>query len=401
MAMFYSHGGQLFTISQMAAGAAKDVPVKSPPLRRTLAAAAPSSLPVSFAATSAPPAAFIAAPAIAAPPVAAPAAPAPAPAGGVLVEFQPVGLYKPLTVMVHEVWTGKYPPTPWLFQPVQSMLLTSSMKGLLQTSSAPRALNFLTDQLPTAHRRLNTVQAPQPGSPLVCYIPAVTQNLYSLTIEMGFNTFNQDLFNAVSSLLSQAGSFPLFMPYSSYIMAASTISKLAGDLGHLLFNAGIVLSHSQPLAFGLAGAETVKAGYYLLVPDSADGAAVASTYQISPTGQLVDPNGPFYADDVPYVIISIDGTQQDDSYKNFTPLAATADQLSTFFNIADNSTQVVTDAVQGAQLANDLVYRQKADAIQKKINGLPADSPDLANLKTQLAAYVANIQSTALKPPGT
>lgn len=399
MAMLYAHGERLLTLAQVAAGATEGFPLASRPTRQVLPTAPAATIPAAVPLTQQ------LAPAIANPnklvaatPPSPPATPVTAVSGG-QVPFQDVGLYKPLLIMIHQVWTGKYPPTPWLFQPAQSMLLTSAMKGILQTSGSPRALNFLTNQLPTSHRRLNTVEAPQPGSPLICYIPAVTQNLYSLTIEMGFNTFNQDLFNGISSILSQAGTFPLFMPYSPYILAAGTLAKLAGNLGQILFNAGIVLSSSQPLTFGLGGTETVKAGYYLVVPDSPDGAALASQYHVSSVGEVVDTGGQPYSGDVPYVVISIDGAQQDDSYKSFTPLAATADQLSTFFNIGDNSTAVVNDVVQGAQLANDLVYREKADQIQQQINALPASSPQLAGLQQQLAAYVANIQNSAMKPP--
>ncbi|HZZ43980.1 MAG TPA: hypothetical protein VFE58_13670 [Tepidisphaeraceae bacterium] len=398
MAMFYAHGSSLLTLSQIAAGATQNAPAAMQPMRRTpaplMAPIFRMAAPALSVITPTPRAAAIAAPAIA-----ALVTPIVTPPAGTLVPFQDVGLYKPLMIMIHEIWTGKYPASAWLFSPAQSMMVTSAMKGILQTSAAPRALNFLSDKLPSPQNRINTVQAPQLGSPLVCYIPAVTTNFYSLTIEMGFNTFNQDLFTNISSLLSQAGNVPLFMPYSPYILAAGTLAKLAGDLGKLLFNAGTVLSHSEPLTFGLGGNQNLAAGYYFIVPDTVDGATLSSQFQASPNGQVLDKNGSFYTGDIPYIVISIDGAAQDDSYKTFAPLATTAAQLSTFFNIGDNSSLVVNDAVQGAQLANDLVYRHKANTIQKQISALPPNSTQLADLQTQLAAYVANIQSLEMKPP--
>ncbi len=318
-------------------------------------------------------------------------------AGGQLVPFQPVGLYKPLTIMIHEAWTGKYPQHGFfLFASPQAMLLTSAMKGMLNTSAAPRAINFLTAAL-QPRTLLQANAATQPGSPLICYLPAVMESFYSLTIEMGFNTFNQQLFDSIASLFQQASQIPAFMPASQYLVAADSIIKLAADMGQILFNTGTVLSHNEPLPLALPGDPTVQAGFYLIVPDSPDGLAMQQQYHVNTAGRVVDAAGNPYAGDVPYVVISLDGTQQPDSYKKFTPLAATAAQISTFLGVPDGTQAVASDLVKGMQLASDLSYRQRADQVNAQI-AQTADSAAKQTLEEQYKALLANINDPVMMP---
>lgn len=322
-------------------------------------------------------------------------------AAGQPTEFTPIGIQKPLTIQVRRIWTGENPQRGW-FQPPQSMLVTSAIKGLLTTGGAPRAVNILTGQL-QPHTEILIGPAPYPGTPLVCYSPAVIEETYALTIEIGFNTFNQDLFAGLSSVFQQAAGFPLFMPAAPYLLAAGTLTKLAGDLGHLLFNTALVLNHTERLDFGTAGTTPAQAGYYLITPDTPEGRQLSDTCFVDDQGRVLTKSGKNpYRGDVPCAVVSLDGRQQDEKYKQFTPLAATADQLSTFFNIGDNTTKVVSDVVEGLKLVNDLHYRDDADALQKQIDALDKNAPNyqarLTELQNQRKAVIANIQSDLMKP---
>src|SRR5690349_10424695 len=85
--------------------------------------------------------------------------------------FKPVGPGLPLTVQIRHLYTGKYPDT-WFDKPAD-MLCTSSLKNLDQYDASARAVNFL---MPKQGRRTdcNAPPADQNGTPLVCYVPAVT-----------------------------------------------------------------------------------------------------------------------------------------------------------------------------------------------------------------------------------
>jgi hypothetical protein len=311
------------------------------------------------------------------------------------VPFQHIGLNLPLTIELRSIWTGKH-PEGGIFSPDHSMLVTSAMKGFLMTSAAPRAINFLTGKL-EKHSLLSVPGSTEPGTPLVCYSPAVTEGAYSLQIEVGFNSFNDDLVKGVGNAFQQAASFPLFLPAAPYLLAASSLTKLADDIGHMLFNTGIVLSHTEPLHIFHPGSEPLVAGYALILPDGDAGNGLRSQLQITSDGKVVTASGAAYTGDVPYVVISFDGTPQD-AYRNFVPLAATADQLATFFNLGDNASKLIGDVVDGLKLLNDLKYRNQADSVSKRLNNLSSTDPQYKTLSDQYKALVANIQSDFLKP---
>jgi hypothetical protein len=114
-----------------------------------------------------------------------------------------------------------------------------------------------------------------------------------------------------------------------------------------------------------------------------------------PNRGLIDSRtGAPYSGDAPYFVIAIDGAERDD-LKGFAPLAATAEMLSTFFNIKDGGVIPVSDIVGVFASANDVSYGEKALAIKAKIAAAPAGT-DTTALQAQLKAYLANIQDDSL-----
>lgn len=72
-------------------------------------------------------------------------------------------------------------------------------------------------------------------------------------------------------------------------------------------------------------------------------------HEVNAKGALVrvDNEDKLYDGEHPYVVISLDGLENDD-YKNFTPTAATAAQLDKFYNLNDGASQpprVLADAL--------------------------------------------------------
>lgn len=317
--------------------------------------------------------------------------------GGTPVKFQEIGLGKPLTIEIREVYTGKY-PSQGFFQPDRSMLITSAMKGLLTTGGQPRAVNYLTGKL-KPKSRLKAVAATDPGTGLVCYSPAVTEGSYSLTIEVGFNTFNDTLLKQIGSIFKSAATFPLFVAAAPYLVGADMVFKIGADLGHLLLNAGTVLAHTQSLDIFHPGVPPLPAGYYWIVPDGPEGEALRASCTLTEDGTVVGSDKKPYSGDVPYVVISLDGREQEEKFKQFTPLQATADQLSSFFNLGDSGAAVAGSIVSALKLANDLEFRTRADRTAKLLAGETEGSDRYKELKAQYEALLKNIQSDEMKPP--
>src|SRR5215213_2579755 len=59
------------------------------------------------------------------------------------IPFQPIGLGLPLSVMVREVYTGKFPKSSFLGPKKEDMLLTSAIKSIATLDAKPRALNYI------------------------------------------------------------------------------------------------------------------------------------------------------------------------------------------------------------------------------------------------------------------
>jgi hypothetical protein len=316
--------------------------------------------------------------------------------GGERIPFTPIGLNQPLTIEIRHVYTGIY-PQKGLFGRDQSMLVTSAMKGFLQTGAAPRAVNYQTRVI-NQHTHLPTLPAPDLGSPLICYSPAVTEGAYSLTIEVGFQTFDQDVYNDLARVFGDAAGFPVFLPYSGYLLAASTLTRIASKLSHAVFNVGVVLADTREIDLFHPGVPTTEGGFALAIPDTPAAGQLRDDFILNSDGFLVSKaDGKRYGGEVPYVVLSLDGTPRPDLEK-FVPLAATADQLGRFFNIAENGSKPVDQILEGLKLYSDVAYRRKADDLLAKMKPLEKGSEDYKKLEANYIAMVANIQSPEMKP---
>ena len=118
------------------------------------------------------------------------------------VEFKPIGLGLPMTVMLREVYTGKYPKGN-LFGSKKDMLLTSAIKSITSFEAKPRALNYLLDNVESK----SSIERPSPskeGTPFIFYSPALLDRSLTLELNMIFDNFPQEVFNQVSNFLTSA-----------------------------------------------------------------------------------------------------------------------------------------------------------------------------------------------------
>ena len=304
--------------------------------------------------------------------------------------FTPIGTGLPLTVEVAHVYTGKYPRTILGSSP---MLITSAIKNLTDVGAGAEAVNYLVKKV-SKNANFPSPPADTEGTRLVCYVPAVTASSTTVTLNMVFEIFPDAAFQEIGSIFSGLGALPIFLTQSPYLLGAQSVLKVVQDIGDAIFNGKPSYSPTFTINFADIGTAT-DAGYQTYFNGKDDTTIDGSTMTFVPNRGLIDPRtGAPYNGDAPYFVIAIDGAERDD-LKGFAPLAATADMLSTFFNIKDGGVIPVSDIVGIFSSANDVSYGEKALATKKKIADAPPGT-DTTALQAQLKAYLANIQSDSL-----
>lgn len=307
--------------------------------------------------------------------------------------FQPIQFGKPLNVLLRRIYTGRFPKRG-IFGGNKPMLLTSALKDISTTAAATRAVNMLKPSV-SPKSAFSGIDAAEQGTTLIYYSPALTSPFLTISVTMIFEDFPQELFSHISALFTSLAGIPIFMPASGYLLGASTIVKLAGDIGDQLVNGTPALSENLQLDFAFGGGAIPQAGYWILSSGAFDG----SDFQYDPVRGLLSKssNTPYSGDD-PLIVLSVDGSAVD-NVASFTPLAASADLLGRFFTQKDGS-EVATDTImQAARLMNDLTFRKKADETKQKLANLPANATadERKQLQDALDAFNKNIGEKLLQ----
>jgi hypothetical protein len=315
----------------------------------------------------------------------------PVPPVGPMAAFQPIGVGRSLRVEIQHVYSGQLND---FFGP-SSLICTSAVKTLIQTSAQARAVNLLAQRVPS--RTDLAFTAVDMGTPLVYYSKALAVPRVSFTFEVTVNDIDTSVFATVSSLLGSAGSIPIFATAGSYLMAASTVVKVAGNLADVIFNRKKILSVTDTIEFGLPPASDSVPHQSLFVDDSAQGQFIddiRNNYALNASGQLVATNdGSPYKGDIPYLTVAYDGTPTA-QLESFESLALSADLMSRFFTDAATQGQAVsTQLLTAMKLYNDFEYRAQAQQI--KANAAPG--PLSADQQKIYDAIVANIQDPGFK----
>lgn len=316
-------------------------------------------------------------------------------AGGT-IGFEPIGIGKPLTIQLRHVYTGNRAHGFW---GDKDMLVTSAMKSIATYAAAPRAVNYLVRKSEN-NRNFRTIAAVDKGTPLICYSPSLSQSSSVVTVEVIFDNFPKETFDAVSQAFSLAAGVPVFAPASAYLVAAGIVTKLVGNVGKSLANGTPALRRTEEVTFVTPGSQTAIARFALLIADGIED-SVLQDYKINDKGVLarVDDETKPYEGPEPYVVLSLDGRENDD-LKNFAPTAASAAILDRFYNIQDSGAQPLGQLVEGLKLYSDMKFRDKALTTANKMKGLEQSSKEYKELQTLYNAYVNNIGNDGLKPPG-
>lgn len=315
---------------------------------------------------------------------------APAAPGATIIPFTAIGPGKPLTIAIRHVYTGKHPSRGMLGHR-GDVALVSGVKNFSAIKASARAVNLLEKGVkPNTH--LVSGSAFNDGTPIIAYSAAVLDPAITLTIEMAESDgFSDDLINAVSGAFQSLAGLPVLLPYSGYLMGASTVIKLASGVADDLYQSAPAFSQTEVLNFALPGAPQAEADLRVICNPSFQ----ADSYTYHDGQGLKDQNGT-YSGDEPYVVISLDGAPNDD-LRTFTPNVASAAVMQQFFNTKSGAQTAIDTLVGAVTLYSDMQYRIQADKLKQQI-AQTTDPAALPALQAKYNAVVANITETVLKP---
>lgn len=323
--------------------------------------------------------------------------------------FEPIGLGRPLTLEIRHIYTGEFPRTKKIMRGrllsarARDMLVTSAVRSQAVFDGAGRAVNVLERNI-KSHSHWSNPSAVDSGTRLVWYSPAQIDRQTDVTIEVGFDEYPEEVFENFGAKMQQAAAIPAFASVSLYLTAAGEASQLWAKIAERLFEYPQI-TFDAPICFRTPGEVSASEGFALV---TRKGKQVdrdwLSEHKIL-DGELVrrDNDKP-YRGDIPYVVISLDGSRRDD-LTDFAPKAAAAAIVERFYgetdeHDADGPTPL--EMIQTAMvLYNDLQFRAKADGAAAELARLRdrGASPDeVAQKQSQVAAYVANISTVHLKP---
>lgn len=242
------------------------------------------------------------------------------------------------------------------------------------------------------------MDAPDKGTPLICYSPSLAQASSIVTVEVMFSNFPKETFSAVSQAFNAASGVPVFAPASGYLVAAGLVTKLLSSIVKSLSEGTPALKRTEEITFITPGSTETVAGFVLLIADGVP-SSLLRNYKINSAGALaqVSHEENLYDGDYPYVVISLDGREYDE-FKTFAPTAATAAELDKFYNISDGSSQPLGTLVEALKLYNDMKFREKATNVAERLKGMDKKSAEYKNLAAHYDAYISNIGIRELKP---
>jgi len=303
-------------------------------------------------------------------------------------EFAPIGLGKPLTILIRDVYTGRHPKKGVFGGGGKHMAVVSALKDYATFAPSSRAVNFMEKDI-AAHRRLKAPAATSAGTNIVAYSPAVLSDQLHYTIEMTFDRFPEGLFDAISGAFKTAANLPVLLPAQNYLLAAGGVIKIVSDWGNALADGKAAFSVTDTLDFNIPGSIAPSADFRVLGSEEHEG------LKYDPGRGLLKADGKPYDGDEPYVVVSLDGAPRP-ALETFAPTLATAEQLKQFFAMKDGAEASIEAVVEGLKLANDLKYRNQAKALKAALDIEP-DGPKKQEMQRRFDALQNNILSAELK----
>jgi hypothetical protein len=312
------------------------------------------------------------------------------------VAFKPIGLGLPLTVMIREVYTGKYPKGN-IFGGKKDMLVTSAIKSITSFEAKPKALNFMMSKVMSGSR-IERPDASTQGTPYVFYSPALLEKSLTMDLTMVFDNFPEETFEQIGNFFTAAAGVPIFLAQSAYLIGAGILLKLIGEGGEAIFDGGPVFTSSDGIDIFLPGKPPIPPGFALITADNVDqiDPTFREKYSVNNSGEVVDSTGAAYKGEIPYVVISLDGEKNED-LSSFSPTAASAAVLSRFFRVKNKQEQSLDVLLNALKLYNDFSYRKQIDQIDKQLAST-TDPEEIKALKDKRDALLKNILEDIIKP---
>ena len=302
--------------------------------------------------------------------------------------FVEIGLGKPLTIWVTSAYAGDLPPKG-LFGG-KGGLVSSAVKSWSYQDAQPRALNMIKKSV---ERRNEIVGAGnEPGTQILFYSPALVDRSLKVTVEMAFDDVNEDFYDGISKVLMAAGSLPVFLPYSSYLLLAGSLVKIGASLANRLFDGGPEFQASEDFKIDLPGAPAA-AGYRLMTRSDLDRQTLQE-FTID-NGKLVSKRDTSKAYDgpTPYVVLALDG-QSDTQLEGFSARAASAAVLQTFYGIREDGESSADNLIQALTLLNDFKYNTEAKDLANRLKAGNLSPTEKDRLEGRRAAVAKNIRTT-------
>lgn len=310
----------------------------------------------------------------------------------------PIGIGKPLSIEILCVYTGDAPNK--LFGGKKDLLVVSGVRATNTHDESPRAINQLVKKV--EDNQYIQPSAFEQGSPIIYYTPAVDVSTILCSLEMVADTFSEETFDSISNLFSKAASIPVFFTSSFYLLAGSSIIKMAGELGKALFESKAFMKDNIPFYFDSPDMPLANARAAIVYNDKDEYLFKDFIPGFVKTGgenrkALVNKNtGAEYRGKAPYILLSIDGRDRNQELNEFSPKIAAAAILEKFYgtDIETKSTEIIEDAM---MLYNDLTYNKKAAKLQKDMKAMNTNSNEYKKAKELLDAYKKNIQNEQFK----
>lgn len=301
--------------------------------------------------------------------------------------FPAIGYGLPLTIDIRLVYPGNVRWTG--FMSGGDTAVVSGVKNWSVFDATARALNLVAHK-PASYQPLPGPSALNPGTGIVCYVPAVATEQLLVTFELICARSDDSLVATLQGAFTAAASIPLLVPYAGALLVAGQILNLGTDLIDAVTNGRNQWQRTETFNFGKSGEIAATAGLRAVTRENAG--LERLTYR---DGQLREADGSAYAGDEPYIIIGADGRPNPD-LNEFTPAVASAELLKRFYAARTGTAGVLADLNDIVKLASDVKYRRSAEAMKAQVDG--ATGPAKADYQRRLDALVANIRDPMLRP---
>lgn len=315
------------------------------------------------------------------------------PAG--VVPFREIGLGEALTVRIEQVYLGNYPDSmPWFPVDEGDILVTSAYELTDVFEAAPRAIHALRRR--PGRRTAVDFPADQEGTRLVYYSPAVTDPALTITFQLSIDReFDESLGKAVSGALAGAAALPVFATGAPFLLAASVAVPITQKAANVLARARVFFASTEVVNFDQPGLKVSSRGGLVIYPDKEDIGEFGTCRVRDGDFVLRDDAGKAYGGDLPYMVISLDGTPRNELEK-WSSTALSAAMTSRFFAGDSTVTEAMKVVGEGMALYNDVTYERKARAVLDKLQ-TEMDDAARTKLVKQYKAYRKNVTSDVLK----